>query len=59
MCSVTNERNNQGSFPNFGKRTVGHPLQKKENLLIKDLKPSLNKNVSSEKLDLFLVCRLY
>ena len=33
--------------------------KKKETLLIKDLKPSLNKNVSSEKLELFLVCRLY
>ena len=34
-------------------------IKKKETLLIKDLKPSLNKNVCSEKLDLFLVCRLY
>ena len=40
-----------GLFRNFGKWTVGHRLQEKETLLIKDLKPSLNEifAVSREK----------
>ena len=37
----------------FCKRTVGHPLQDKGDRLIRDLEPSLNENVGSEKLYLF------
>ena len=48
-----------GPFRNVGKRTVGHPLQVKETLPIKDLKPSPNKNASNRKTLPFLVCMFH
>ena len=43
-----------GSFWNLSQRVIRHSLRKiKETLLIKDLKPTLNEYVSSEKLCLY------